>query len=232
MRTGDEEVFRAMTCINLLPWRETRRKEQQRQFFSIAAGAAVLMAMIVLYIHIHVGGLIDLQSQRNKFLEDEIVKVEAKIVEIKTIETKKEQLLARMSIIQQLQTRRPAIVHVFDELAKAVPSGMYLTNVSQQGKMLVIEGVAQSNARVSAFMRNLDASDWFNNPRLEVIEANSKELARTSRFKLAVSQVSSEGDSEEEQSADAGKDTGKSGTKKDAKQVGAKKNAKPANQKK
>lgn len=216
-----------MTCINLLPWRETRRKEQQRQFFSIAGGAAVLMAMIVLYIHIHVSGLIELQSQRNKFLEEEIVKVEAKIVEIKTIESKKEQLLARMGIIQQLQTRRPAIVHLFDELAKAVPSGMYLTNVSQQGKMLVIEGVAQSNARVSAFMRNLDASDWFNNPRLEVIEANSKDLVRTSNFKLAVNQVASEGDSAEQDEADAGKDIGKAGAKKDAKQVGAKKSVKP-----
>jgi len=216
-----------MTCINLLPWRETRRKEQQRQFFSIAGGAAVLMAMIVLYIHIHVSGLIELQSQRNKFLEEEIVKVEAKIVEIKTIESKKEQLLARMGIIQQLQTRRPAIVHLFDELAKAVPSGMYLTNVSQQGKMLVIEGVAQSNARVSAFMRNLDASDWFNNPRLEVIEANSKDLVRTSNFKLAVNQVASEGDSAEQDEVDAGKDIGKAGARKDAKQVGAKKSAKP-----
>ncbi|MCC6303275.1 MAG: PilN domain-containing protein, partial [Gammaproteobacteria bacterium] len=172
-----------MTSINLLPWREIRRKEQQRQFFSVAAGAAVLMALIVFYIHIHVGGMIDLQSMRNKFLEEEIAKVEAKIVEIKTIEAKKAQLLARMNIIQQLQTRRPAIVHVFDELVKAVPSGMYLTNVSQQGRQLVIEGAAQSNARVSAFMRNLDASDWFTNPRLEVIEADSKDLARTSHFK-------------------------------------------------
>jgi type IV pilus assembly protein PilN len=217
-----------MTCINLLPWREMRRKEQQRQFFSIAGGAALLMAMIVFYIHIHVGSLVELQSHRNKFLEDEIAKVEAKIVEIKAIEAKKQQLLARMSIIQQLQTRRPAIVHVFDELAKAVPSGMYLTNVSQQDRLLVVEGVAQSNARVSAFMRNLDASDWFVNPRLEVIEANSKDLARTSHFKLSVSQVVSEGDSADEEKEDAGK----SGAKKDAKQTSAKKSAKSTNSQK
>jgi len=192
-----------MTNINLLPWRETRRKEQQRQFFSVAGGAAVLMGLIVFYIHIHIGGMIETQSMRNKFLEEEIGKVEAKIVEIKTIEAKKEQLLARMNIIQQLQTRRPAIVHLFDELVKAVPSGMYLTNVSQQGKLLVIEGVAQSNARVSAFMRNLDASDWFTGPRLEVIEATSKDLARTSHFKLAVSQETSETEAELEQTAKA-----------------------------
>jgi type IV pilus assembly protein PilN len=207
-----------MTSINLLPWRETRRKEQQRQFFSISGGAAVLMGLIVFYIHIHVSGMIDMQSQRNKFLEDEIKQVEAKIVEIKTLETKKEQLLARMNVIQQLQTRRPAIVHVFDELAKAVPSGMYLTNVSQHGKSLVIEGVAQSNARVSAFMRNLDASDWFINPQLDVIEANSKDLARTSHFKLSVSQAGAGDDLVDE-------------AKKDPAKPAANKNAKPAKKK-
>lgn len=219
-----------MTSINLLPWREIRRKEQQRQFFSVAAGAAVLMALIVFYIHIHVGGMIDLQSMRNKFLEEEIAKVEAKIVEIKTIEAKKAQLLARMNIIQQLQTRRPAIVHVFDELVKAVPSGMYLTNVSQQGRQLVIEGAAQSNARVSAFMRNLDASDWFTNPRLEVIEADSKDLARTSHFKLAVNQVTSEGDTETEDTGKAG--ANKAGAKDNAKKSGAKTNVKKSKPKK
>lgn len=217
-----------MTSINLLPWREIRRKEQQRQFFSVAGGAAVLMGLIVFYIHIHIGGMIDLQSMRNKFLEEEITKVEAKIVEIKTIEAKKQQLLARMNIIQQLQTRRPAIVHVFDELVKAVPSGMYLTNVSQQGKQLVIEGAAQSNARVSAFMRNLDASDWFTNPRLEVIEADSKDLARTSHFKLAVSQVTSEGEAEVEDAAKAAK----AGTADKAKKSGAKTNVKKSKPKK
>lgn len=218
-----------MTCINLLPWRETRRKEQQRQFFSVAGGGAVLMVMIVFYIHIHIGGLIEVQSKRNKFLEDEITKVEQKIAEIKTIETKKEQLLARMSIIQQLQTRRPAIVHVFDELARTVPSGMYLTNVSQRGKLLVVEGIAQSNARVSAFMRNLDASGWFAGPKLEVIEANAKDQARTSRFRLSVNQVGSESEPVEEAVKQKG---GKAGAKKDAKQGGAKKVAKKANSKK
>lgn len=178
-----------MTCINLLPWREMRRKEQQRQFFSIAGGAAVLMAMIVFYIHIHVGGLIDGQIQRNTFLEGEIAKVEEKIAEIRTLKAKKQQLLARMNIIQQLQTRRPEIVHLFDELVKAIPGGMYLTKVTQQGKSIVIEGVAQSNARVSSLMRNLAGSDWFDNPRLEVIEAADKETVRTSNFKLSVTQA-------------------------------------------
>ena len=181
-----------MTRINLLPWRETRRKEQQRQFISIAAGAAVLMGVIVLYLHLHVSGLIEEQTLRNKFMQDEIAKVEAKIAEIKTLETKKQQLLARMTIIQQLQSRRPEIVHVFDELVRAVPPGMYLTKISEQGNTMVFEGVAQSNARVSAFMRNLDASSWFSNPKLDVIEADPKDQSRSSRFKLTVSQVRKE----------------------------------------
>lgn len=178
-----------MTRINLLPWREIRRKEERRQFISIAGGAVVLMAVIVLYIHIHIGGLIDGQERRNKFMSDEIAKVDAMIAEIRTLETKKQQLLARMNIIQELQTRRPEIVHVFDELAQAVPQGMYLTRVTQQGDVLVVEGVAQSNARVSSFMRNLDGSPWFTGPRLDVIEADSKDSSRNSRFKLTVHQV-------------------------------------------
>jgi type IV pilus assembly protein PilN len=179
-----------MTRINLLPWRETLRKEQQRQFISIAAGAAILMAVIVFYVHIHIGGLIDGQTARNNFLQKEITSVDEKITEIRQLEAEKQQLLARMNIIQQLQSRRPEIVHVFDEMARSVPDGIYLTSVKQQGESLIIEGVAESNARVSAFMRNLDASKWFTNPALVVIESKEKENVRTSQFKLVVRQIS------------------------------------------
>lgn len=178
-----------MTRINLLPWRETRRKEQQRQFISIVAGAVILSAVAMVYVHLHIGGLIDSQDQRNKFLQDEIVKVEEKIDQIRTLENKKQQLIARMGIIQELQTRRPEIIHVFDELVRAVPSGMYLTGISQREGRIIIEGAAQSNARVSALMRNLDSSEWFADPKLDVIEADGREQARLSRFKLTVNQV-------------------------------------------
>jgi type IV pilus assembly protein PilN len=165
-----------MTRINLLPWREIRRKEQRRQFISVAAGASVLMGVIVLYAHIHIGGLITAQEQRNKYMRDEIAMVDAKIAEIKSLETKKQQLLARM--------------HIFDELVRAVPAGLHLTKVSQQSGNIVIEGIAESNARVSAFMRNLDASEWFVAPRLDVIEADAKAANRSSVFKLTVRQES------------------------------------------
>ena len=178
-----------MTRINLLPWREQRRKEQQRQFISIAAGAVILMGMALLYIHLHMNSLIEDQNLRNKFLQDEIAKVKEKIAEIRTLETKKQQLLARMDIIQQLQTRRPEIVHIFEELVMAMPSGMYLTSISQSGSLIIIEGAAQSNARISALMRSLDSSAWFNDPKLDVIEADAREQTRVSRFKLVVNQV-------------------------------------------
>ncbi len=179
-----------MTCINLLPWREARRREQQRQFFTITGSAAVAMAAIIFYIHIHIGGLIDHQNQRNDFLSSEISRVDKRIAEIKDIKSEKQKLLARMNIIQQLQTRRPEIVHIFDELVKSIPGGIYLTRAQQEGRVITLEGVAQSNARVSAFMRNLDESEWFENPRLEVIEANDKNRVRTSRFVLTVRQTS------------------------------------------
>ncbi len=178
-----------MTCINLLPWRETRRKEQQRQFFTVAGTAAVLMAVIVFYIHFYIGGLIDDQNNRNNFLQSEISKVDKKISQIKALKSEKEKLLARMNIIQQLQTRRPEIVHVFEELARSVPEGIYLTNAKQEGVLITLDGVAQSNARVSSFMRNLDKSRWFADPQLEVIKADDNQQVRTSHFKLHVKLV-------------------------------------------
>jgi len=179
-----------MTRINLLPWREMLRKEKQRQFASIAISAVVLMGMIVLYIHLHIGAQIKAQNARNNYLNQEIASVEKKIKEIQVLESEKRSLLSRMNVIQQLQGKRPEIVHLFYELMRNVPSGIYLTAVTQKGSSLVIEGVAQSNARVSAFMRNLDLTDWLQEPRLEVIQAKkAKGEERTSTFKLHVQQT-------------------------------------------
>ncbi len=178
-----------MTRINLLPWREQQRKELQRQFASVAAGAVVLMGAIIFYVHLHMTSLIDAQTARNEFLNEEITLVDEKIKEIKTLEDEKQNLLTRMDVIQQLQTRRPEIVHLFDELVRNVPEGVYLTEVSQSNKAVKIMGVAQSNATVSIFMRKLDESAWFSNPRLEVIEAIVKERVRTSTFTLHVEQT-------------------------------------------
>jgi len=178
-----------MTRINLLPWRERQRKELQRQFISIAGGAVVLMGAIIFYVHLHMASLIDVQSVRNDFLNKEIALVEEKIKEIKGLENEKQNLLTRMEVIQELQTRRPEIVHLFDEFVRNVPEGVYLTGITQRGNTIKITGVAQSNATVSMFMRQLDESEWLSNPSLEVIKANLKGRVRTSIFTLNVNQT-------------------------------------------
>lgn len=180
-----------MTCINLLPWREMQRKERRRQLASVAFGAVVLMGLIILYAHMHMDSLIDYQQARNTFLQKQIHKVDAQIKEIKNLESQREKLLARMNIIQQLQSNRPQIVHLFDEVVKTLPDGVYLTKIKQKGDSLTVMGAAQSNARVSEFMRNLDASKWLTKPRLDVIKADKskRERARVSEFTLQVSEV-------------------------------------------
>ncbi len=152
--------------------------------------AAASMAVLVIGLHLYVGNKIENQNKRNLFLKLEISKVESKIKRIKDIEDEKSRLLARMNIIQQLQTKRPEIVHIFDELVRSLPEGIYLTTATEKKRRLILSGVAQSNARISTLMRKLDQSEWFESPRLEVIQADEKGIARTSRFTLAV-QISS-----------------------------------------
>jgi type IV pilus assembly protein PilN len=186
-----------MTRINLLPWRELLRKEREREFYTLAGGAAFFMGLVVVYIHFHIAGVIETQNGRNTFLDQEIKKVESQIKEIDRLETEKSQLLARMKVIEELQGQRPQMVHLFDEVVKAIPDGVYLTSIKQSGTSVAIEGIAQSNARVSAFMRNIDASHWLAEPKLEVIEALSgKNDQKGSKFKLNLKEVM-EGESPE-----------------------------------
>jgi len=159
---------------------------------SILGGASLLMLAIIGYVHFHISGMIDYQNSRNNFLQTEITKVDSKIKEIRELESQKKQLLNRMNIIQELQTRRPMVVHMLDALARALPDGLYLTKLDQKGTELTIEGRAQSNARVSAFMRNLDESNWFARPKLEVIQVQQKDGTRSSKFSLKVSQLTPE----------------------------------------
>ena len=179
-----------MARINLLPWREELRKERQREFVSITAGSLVLTALVMGYVHMHISGMIDTQESRNSFLQKEITQVEAKIREIRDLEKQKQQLIARMRVIERLQRNRPEIVHLFDELVKLTPDGLYLTKVTQKGSTLTISGEAQSNARVSALMRNLDKSKWFGQPALKVIQSKADKAIRSRSFVLTVKQSS------------------------------------------
>lgn len=189
-----------MAHINLLPWREELRKQKQQQFAVVAAGTAVLGALLVLLVHMQMEGLIENQNGRNTFLETEIAGLDKKIEKIKDLEKTKTALLARMDIIQQLQRSRPQSVHLMDELVYTLPDGVHLEKISQAGSSLTVNGIAQSNARVSAYMRNIDTSGWLGQPKLDVIETKDGERRRTSEFVLRATQVAPVESAAEEQS--------------------------------
>jgi len=171
-----------MPRINLLPWREQERKLRRREF-GVAAGGAVFAAIIFA-----LGGKLvysswtDAQTEKNNLLKKEIVKLDAQIADIQDLENRKQRLVARMEIIEKLQRKRPEIVHLFDELVKTVPEGIYLTGIKQNGNKLEIHGVAQSSTRVSTFMRNIDSSVWMDNPVLQVVESAKDSATGGSNF--------------------------------------------------
>ena len=178
-----------MTRLNLLPWRQLRRKEQDRQLLSIGIGAAILMLLILFYVYLNVNSRIDQQNKRNQYLTTQINMLDAQIRDIRQLKKERQALIARMRVIQQLQADRTQIVHVFDSLARRLPQGIYLTKLVQNGTKITISGVAQSNERVSEFMRNLDASNWFGKPDLDVINVAVKGHARVSQFTLHVTET-------------------------------------------
>ncbi|MGZ8163322.1 MAG: PilN domain-containing protein [Methylobacter sp.] len=186
-----------MAKINLLPWREELRK-QKKQAFLNAIGLAVLMTIAIFgMVYMYIEGLKEYQEQRNKLLQDEIALVDKKIVEIKSIEEKKSKLLAKIELIQKLQESRPEIVHLFDEVPKTTPDGVFLTKVTQTRKELVFIGKSQSNARVSAFMRAIEASPWLQKPTLDVIQTPDQANAdRLSDFTLHAKQGKQENETE------------------------------------
>ena len=177
-----------MAKINLLPWRQEQRKEQQRQFLTVMGLSVVLVVVAILAVHLQYARMIDTQESRNSYLKTHITEVEKQIREIDELAGKKERLLARMEIIQQLQRNRPEIVRLFDELVRVMPEGVHLEALKQKGKNLQMLGFAQSNARVSALMRNIDQSEWLANPQLDVIEKGKNEDER--KFSLRAMQQS------------------------------------------
>ncbi len=163
-----------MARINLLNWREERRKQVEQQFYGILAGAALAGVAVILAVQMQLGAMIDHQTARNGYIKSEIKKVEKAIAEIKALEEEKADLLARMSVIQDLQSNRSDSVHMLDELVKVLPEGVHLTKFNQKKKALTFDGVAQSNARVSAYMRNIERAEWLQSPDLKVIESKKK----------------------------------------------------------
>jgi type IV pilus assembly protein PilN len=180
-----------MPRINLLPWREEERKERKLAF-GVAVGIAALAAVLVTFgIYLMYGSMIEAQERRNEQLRAEIKRLDKQIEEINNLESAKQKFIARMEIIEKLQRSRPEIVHVFDEIVKTLPDGVYLTAVKQTDKRFKFEGVAQSSTRVSSFMRNIDSSDWLRNPELEVVQTSKDNKGPPgSNFTLYANQVS------------------------------------------
>lgn len=191
-----------MTRINLLPWREWERQEQKKQFGVWSVLSLLLAGAIMLLIHIQMGAKIDYQVSRNNYVSSEIKKLDKQIAEISELQKVRRSLLERMEVIQDLQRSRPSIVHLFTEIVGTVPNGVYLQSLSQTGGNLVMNGEAESNARVSTYMRNLSGSDWLKDPNLTVIQIEDKKVNRISAFTLSVKQTSP--DATEEENDDGG----------------------------
>ena len=177
-----------MPRINLLPWREEQRKQRQKDFIvamvgAVIAGIGVVMLTMFTYVQ-----MINNQNARNQRLEAEIVELEKSIAEIDGLERQKERLLARMEIIEELQKSRPEIVHLFDEITRQLPEGVYLTGMKQTGARVEIRGVAQSSTRVSALMRQIDASEWLDDPEVERVETTQSGASRQSEFVVYLKQ--------------------------------------------
>ncbi len=164
-----------MTKINLLPWRAELVKQKQKDFFNNIILSVLVSFIILALLHTYINGLEAYQDQRNQLLLNEIAVLDKKIMEIKSIEEKKRKLLAKIDLIQKLQESRPEIVHLFDEIPKTAPEGVFLTKFTQTGSELIFEGKSQSNARVSAFMRAIEASPWLQTPGLTVIRSPDKQ---------------------------------------------------------
>jgi len=178
-----------MAKINLLPWREELRKERQQEFYATVGFFVVLTLCAWGTVHFYNTQRIDYQQSRNDILDTEIVKLDKKIEEIKRLEKEKQRLKARIEAIEQLQGNRPLIVRLFDEMVTSLPDGVSLVSVTQKGKAVTINGVAQSNARVSSFMRKLEESDWLGDPQLQIIEAKDDQGQRVSNFTMRFNQV-------------------------------------------
>ncbi|MEO7727207.1 MAG: PilN domain-containing protein [Burkholderiales bacterium] len=175
-----------MIRINLLPHREIRRKQQQKEFFILLGIIAGLGATVWFATHSYLGGQLEDQNGRNTYLETEIASLDKQIEEIKKVQEQTTALLQRKKIVESLQANRAETVYLLDQLVRQLPDGVYLKGVQQRGNKVSISGFAQSNARVSTFMRNLESSPYLEKPSLVEIRAVTDKNSRLSEFNLTV----------------------------------------------
>lgn len=185
-----------MAKINLLPWREAYRAEKKKEFITLICVVLVAAIVVAFGWDRVVNAQISNQESRNQLLKSEIAKLEKQVAEIKELKKRRQDLLDRMLVIQELQGNRPEIVKLYDEFVRAVPDGVYFTKMVLNGKQLSLEGYAESNNRVSSLMRRLDASYKFAEPNLTKVQANQILGEDGSRFEMRVKVVTAPVESE------------------------------------
>ncbi len=192
-----------MAGINLLPWREAARKKSQQQFVMSVVAAIALGVFVVGAGYTYMEGRISYQNQRNNYIQNEIKRLDIALKEIKTLDANRKALLDRIAVIERLQSTRPAIVHLFDEMVNALPKGLYLSKLSQKENKIKLEGKAESSARVSSYMNRLNASPWLSSSDLNTIKVDSKNNNNRLRyFSLNVTQLLKSGGDEENENGD------------------------------
>lgn len=186
-----------MANINLRPWREELRAEKQKQFVVMILSAAIVAAGLVFLWKTDMDNRIAYQESRNAYIETATKKLDKQIKEIQALKKKRDELLARMEVIQDLQGKRPVIVRVFDELVRTLPDGLFYTDLKRQGDTVSIVGMAESNSRISGLMRQFEDSDWFADPNLSNVSAADKQRAGYSQFNMSVKQKTPEPEGED-----------------------------------
>jgi len=186
-----------MAKINLRPWREELRAEKQKQFVVMILGVAIIAGGLVFLWKSDMDSRIAYQQSRNAYIETAAKKLDQQIKEIENLKRKRDELLARMHVIQDLQGKRPVIVRVFDELVRTLPDGVFYTDLKRTGDRLDIVGMAESNSRVSTLMRQFEESYWFSDPNLSNVSAADSRRAGYSQFNLSVQQNTPEPEGED-----------------------------------
>ncbi len=187
-----------MATINLLPWRDELREEQKKEFITIFAVFALVGIVVILGWKFLLDGKIENQQARNQYLKTHIAELDRKVKEIEDLKRQKAELIDRMAVIQSLQGDRPEIVHIFDEVVRALPDGVYFDEILRNGSVMTFKGAAESNNRVSSLMRQLDASDWMTSPNLKKVAANPAFGPQANTFELTVSIVSASQETDDE----------------------------------
>ena len=174
-----------MANINLLPWREERRQELKQAFLVVLGGVAAISFALVVLADMAVSSAIDGQTARNQYLEKQISELELQVREIRELENKKQELLDRMKVIQELQGNRPIIVRIFDEMVRTLPDGVFYRSLSRKQDTITLVGIAESNNRISSLMRKVDKSEWFDDPNLTAVKAQPNYGEQASEFSLS-----------------------------------------------